>query len=227
MNFRKILIALSLLVPLVLGIRFLALPALGGFLVDTPGNGQADAAVVLSTGADYYPRLMEAAALYRAGRVALVVVNGNRKTDALRELEAIGYERSAPWDTETVRMLQVLGVPGERVLSISAEDAFDTISEARTIAPALWERGLRRLLIVTSPFHTRRATHIWRHRLPQDFHIASAPARRDPFDPAGWWRSGRQVRQLMAEYGGWVFYYWSLLGPGETPVAKDRQGNPG
>jgi uncharacterized SAM-binding protein YcdF (DUF218 family) len=210
MNLRKLFIALSLVLALVLGVRFVALPALGAFLVATPGSERADAAVVLSTGADYYPRLMEAAAQYRAGRVALVVINGDRKTDALRELEALGYQRLNPWDLETRRILEVLGVPGDKVVSIAAEDAFDTISEARAIAPALWERGMRRLLVVTSRFHTRRAVHIWRHRLPYGFSLDSAPARRDPFDPGGWWLSGRQVRQVMAEYGGWVFYYWSL-----------------
>jgi len=231
MGLRKLFLAASLLIFLALGMRFLALPGLGMMLVHTPGNERADAAVVLSTGADYYPRLMEAAAQYRAGRVARVAVNGNRKTDALRELEALGYRRLAPWDTETIRILQMLGVPREKVVSISAEDAFDTISEARAIAPALWDRGLHRLLIVTSRFHTRRALHIWRHRLPYDFSIDSVPARRDPFAPDGWWRSGRQVRQVMAEYGGWVFYYWSLwqeaVNPGPPLTAEAPGTSPG
>ena len=231
MRLRSLASAASFLIALVLGIRFLALPGLGKVLVHTPGNETADAAVVLSTGADYYPRLMEAAAQYRAGRVARVAINGNRKTDALRELEALGYRRLAPWDTETIRILKVLGVPREKVVSISAEDAFDTISEARSIAPTLWDRGLHRLLIVTSRFHTRRALHIWRHRQPYDFSVDSAPARRDPFDPDGWWRSGRQVRQVMAEYGGWVFYYWSLwqewVNRGQAPVSEAPERSSG
>ncbi len=196
-------------------LRFLALPGMGRFLVADTGSAAADAAVVLSTGVDYYPRLMEAAALYREGRVPLVVINGNRKTEALRELEAIGYVRPAPWDESSKRILEVLGVPRAKVIAVSAEDVFDTISEAQTVAPVLVERDLHELLIVTSRFHTRRASHIWRNRLDQDFHIEAAPARDDPFDSDGWWRSGRQIRQLMAEYGGWAFYYWSL--PWDTP----------
>ncbi len=192
-------------------LRFLALPALGRFLVAEPDTAPADAAVVLSTGVDYYPRLMEAAQLYREGRVPLVVINGNRKTDALRELEAMGYVRPAPWDEAAKRMLEVLGVPREKVIAVSAEDVYDSISEARTVSPILATRGLQRLTIVTSRFHTRRATHIWRNRVQQSYRIDTAPARRDPFDTDGWWRAGRQIRQLMAEYGGWAFYYWSLL----------------
>ncbi len=207
---KKFLIWIFLIGLLLVVMRLLALPALGGYLIDTPTGGKVDAAVVLNTGVDYYPRLMEAAAQYREGRAPLVVINGNRKSDALRELEAMGYEAPASWYEGRTRMLEVLGVPRDKVISISAEDAFDTISEAMSIAPTLEQHGLRRLLIVTSPFHSRRAAQIWRNRLAQDFIIDTAPARRDPFDPQGWWRDGRQIRQLMAEYGGWAFYYWSL-----------------
>jgi len=209
MNLRTSLITILVLAALLAAVRLLALPAMGAALVDEPGQAPADAAVVLDTGVDYYPRLMEAAAQYRAGHVPVVVVNGNRKSDALRKLEHLGFEPAAPWDEDSKRMLQVLGVPREKVISISAENVFDTISEARAIAPELWDRGFRKLLIVTSPFHTRRAGHIWRHRLDYDFAVATAPAREDPFDPRGWWRSGRQIRQLMTEYGGWLFYLWS------------------
>jgi len=205
------LLALLMLLIVAIVLRYLILPALGRFLVVESGSGPADAAVVLSTGSDYYPRIMEAAALYKAGRVPLVVINGNRKTDALRELEALGYVPPAPWDEAGKRMLEVLGVPRDKVITVSAEDVFDTISEARTVAPALEARGLQRLLIVTSRFHTRRAAHIWRNRLEQKFRIGAAPAHRDPFDSDGWWRTGRQIRQLMGEYGGWAFYYSSLL----------------
>lgn len=185
------------------------LPAMGNFLVQDDKPERADAAVVLSTGVEYYPRLMEAAALYREGRVPLVVVNGNRKTDTLRRLEVMGFQRAAPWDEDSRRILEVLGVPRHKVIAVSAEDVFDTISEANAVAPVLRENGVDRLIVVTSKYHTRRAGHIWRYRVEGDFEVFTAPARDDPYDPNGWWRSGRQIRWLLAEYGGWLFYYWS------------------
>ncbi|MBW1682560.1 MAG: hypothetical protein JRJ83_14210 [Deltaproteobacteria bacterium] len=54
--------------------------------------------MVLNTGVEYYPRLLEAAALFKKGRAKWVVINGNRKTDVLRELEGKGFER---WKTPT------------------------------------------------------------------------------------------------------------------------------
>lgn len=189
--------------------RYWLLPGMGHWLVEDAPAARADAAVVLQTGVDYYPRLMEAATLYHQGRVDTIAINGNRKTDILRQLESRGFRRAAPWDEDALRILEVLGVPRERVLSIPAEDVFDTISEARTLEPSLTANGLRRLIIVTSKFHTNRASRIWRQRAGGDFEISSAAARHDPFDPDHWWRSGRQIRQVMAEYGGWLFYLWS------------------
>jgi hypothetical protein len=43
-----------------------------------------------------------------------------------------------------------------------------------------------------------------------------AAAEADPFDPDAWWREGRQIRWLMAEYGAWVFYLWKCFIPGEA-----------
>jgi uncharacterized SAM-binding protein YcdF (DUF218 family) len=202
-----------LVLALLLGGVRLALPLLGGWLVEPDPGGPADAAVVLSTGVDYYPRLLEAAALYREGRVPRVVINGDRKTAILRELEAQGFQRAAPWDEDARRILALLGVPRERVLAVSAPDVYDTITEARTLAPVLAREGLRRLALVTSRFHTRRAAHIWRQRVTRPFQVAAVPARRDPFDPAGWWRSGRQLRQVLGELGGWLLYGVTLLAP--------------
>ena len=92
--------------------------------------------------------------MYRRGLVDYVVINGNRKSAALRELERRGFERCCGWDEDTVRILQLLGVPVERVIRVSAEDAFDTISEARVVGAALRDTSVRSIIVATSRFHT-------------------------------------------------------------------------
>ncbi len=54
------------------------LAALGGFLVINDNPTSSEAVVVLSTGIEYYPRLQEAARLFREGYAEKVVINGNR-----------------------------------------------------------------------------------------------------------------------------------------------------
>jgi uncharacterized SAM-binding protein YcdF (DUF218 family) len=198
----------------VLVLAYLAGPALlgvaGRFLVADDRVTVADAAVVLTTGIEYYPRLIEAAALYREGRVARVVVNGNRKSDVLRRLEARGFVHAAPWNEDFLRILELLGVPRAHVLSVSAEDAYDTVSESRLVAPALVAAGIGSVLVTTSKSHTRRAGYIWRHLHGDELRIATAAARDDPYQPDDWWRSGRQIRWVLAEYGAWLYLHWKL-----------------
>ena len=48
--------------------------------------------------------------------------------------------------------------------------------EVEVAAPCFLSLDARRILIVTSPYHTRRALAIFRHRLPQyDWSVTAAP----------------------------------------------------
>ena len=176
---------------------------------DTPI--ESDTAVILNTGVEYYPRLIEAASIYKKGLVKKIVINGNRKTDSLRELEAMGFERSCPWYEDSVRILEVLGVPGYDVIHVSAEDAYDTVSEAEAVGEDIVKQGYEKIILITSKFHTRRAAHIWKEMYKDKLNIASVSAKTDPFDPSSWWKHGRQVRWVLAEYGAWIFYYWQKI----------------
>jgi uncharacterized SAM-binding protein YcdF (DUF218 family) len=162
---------------------------------------------------EYYPRLAEAARLYRDGLVGQVVINGNRKTDALRNLEHTGFRRCCPWDEEVMRILAIYSVPRDKVVSVEIQDAYDTVSEALALGETLTKRGISGIIITTSKSHTRRALYIWRRLFDDRFELQVAPAREDPFDPAGWWRDGRQIRWVLAEYGAWM-YGWLKLNRG-------------
>lgn len=211
---RRLLVpALVVAGAVVLG-RFWALPGLGHLLVEDQAPTRADAAVVLATGAQMYPRLIEAARLVNEGFAPRIIINGNRKTPVLRQLEARGYEPASPWYENSLRVLELLGVERNRVTTVAVEDAYDTISECRGLAPTIQREGLERVLLVTSRFHTRRAARIWRTVHGDRLEIVPVAARQDPFDPDGWWRQGRQVRLVLAEYGGWLFYLRDRLSGG-------------
>jgi len=213
---KRTVIATFLLLGLLYVFRADWLGYLGRQLVADDPTATADVAVVLATGVDYYPRLIQAARLYRDRRVERVVINGDRKTDALRDLERQGFERAAPWDEDPRRILELLGVPRERVWSVSVEDAFDTVSEAQGLAPALAQRGIASVILTTSKFHTRRALFVWTQVLGREEGVHASAAADDPFDPGGWWRDGRQVKQLLAEYGALIYYAWKR--PWATPA---------
>ena len=171
----------------------------------------SDAVVVLNTGPEYFPRLIEAADLYRKGLTDQVVINGNRKSDVFREIEAKGFKRCCPWYEDSLRILSMFGVPREKVISLGVEDAYDTTTEAAAVGKEVIRRGYRRIIITTSKYHTRRAKFIWKRLYGNRLSISSVSAKTDPFDPNSWWRDGRQIRWVLSEYGAWVFYCWKRM----------------
>jgi uncharacterized SAM-binding protein YcdF (DUF218 family) len=187
------------------------LHGLGGFLVYDEEPVFSDAIVVLATGVEYYPRLIEAAGLYNKGLAGIIIINGNRKTDVLRDLEAKGFKSCCPWYEDSIRILALNGVSREKVVSISAEDAYETTTEAQIVGENILRMGYKSIILVTSKYHTRRASYIWTRMYREKLNVCTVSAKTDPYDPGGWWRDGRQVRWLMAEYGAWIYYYWKKM----------------
>jgi uncharacterized SAM-binding protein YcdF (DUF218 family) len=196
-NLGKFLI-IALCAVLLLGMGFATpiLCCIGKFPVFDEQPTPSDAVVVLYTGVEYYPRLIEAARLYNDGLAKNIVINGNRKSDMLRNLEGKGFVSCCNWAEDYIRILGLY------------EDAFDTITEAEAVGKALFKNGMNKILLTTSKSHTRRARHIWNRLFGEKLSVSVVSAKSDPYDPDGWWRDGRQVRWVLAEYGAWVYYWW-------------------
>ena len=211
-DFRKI-IFLLLILGFLLVIHAKILTGIGSFLVVEDIPSKADAAVVLYTGVDIYPRLIEAANLYKQEKAGKVVINGNRKTDILRVLESSGYKPPCKWNAEELAVLIHQGVEKDKIIAISAEDAYDTITEAKIVGAILINNGISTVIISTSKYHSRRARHIWSSMYKGKLRVYVASARNDPFVPDAWWKNGRQIRWVLSEYGAWIYYYGMKILP--------------
>jgi uncharacterized SAM-binding protein YcdF (DUF218 family) len=187
------------------------LSAIGKALIIHTSPVPSKAAVVLNTDQEYYSRLTEAAQLYKAGLVKTIILNGDRKTEAFKQIEAAGFTRACAWYEDYLRILFLYGVNPNDVICISAEDVYDTVTEAEAVGPRILALGIDQILLITSKFHTRRAGFIWQQRFQGELQIQTIGARTDPFDPNHWWQSGRQVRWVLAEYGAWLYYGWKQI----------------
>ena len=211
---KRRLLLLSALLLLIVSVVILSGPMLrliGGLIIVDDPPTPSDAIVVLNTGMEYYPRLIQAADNYRQGLVHKVVINGNRKTDTLRSLEKQGFQRCCPWYADSIRILIMLGVRQDDIIMISAEDAYDTVSEAQAVGRDLVQRKFEKVIITTSKSHTRRARYIWKKMYRDDLTVSIVSAKSDPYDPNKWWQDGRQIRWVLAEYGAWILYYWKEI----------------
>jgi uncharacterized SAM-binding protein YcdF (DUF218 family) len=82
------------------------------------------------------------------------------------------------------------------VIRISAQS---TIDEARALRPVFRRMGARRIILVTSNFHSRRTALVFRLFLP-DFQFRIVPAPGADFDPHSWWQTEHGRYLFFSEY---------------------------
>jgi hypothetical protein len=82
-----------------------------------------------------------------------------------------------------------------------------TETELRAVATVARDRGWRRLILVTSPFHARRAQLIWRRESggAVEARLAAVPDECAASD--AWWRRRRCSEAVLHEYLGLLALY--------------------
>jgi len=144
---RNLLIVLLIVFIIVYFSLGFILRGIGHFLVLDEIPVHSDAIVVLNTGVEYQSRLIEAADLYNKGYADHIIINGNRKMDIDRLLEKKGFEPCCPWYEDRIRVLSLYNVPREQVISISAEDVYDSTSEAEVVGNHIKKLGINKIII--------------------------------------------------------------------------------
>jgi uncharacterized SAM-binding protein YcdF (DUF218 family) len=186
----RFLIPLAVLALLLAVSYALWLPLVGRALVHDDGPSKADLAVVL--GGDYWGhRIDTAAMLVRRGYVPSVLVSGPPGFYGFHESDlAIPYAAGK-------------GFPAEWFQAFPHE-ALSTREEASVLLAELRRRGVQRVLIVTSDFHSARARRIF---LAAEKAMGGGPEIRmvaapdEFFHADSWWR-GRESQKT-------TFFEWS------------------
>ena len=172
-------------------------------VVADPVPAHADAIVMLA--GSIPDRALETADLYRAGVAPRVVVTRERIAPGDLTLRARGVRLPEPYQM-TLEALAGLGVPPEATILLRRR-TFSTESEARTIARWACRARVRRLVVVTSPFHTRRARLILARTLGPGIELTIRPSRAGAFSPERWWRVRRDAKHVLTEYQK-LLHYW-------------------
>lgn len=97
--------------------------------------------------------------------------------------------------------LKSVGVPESYIVLLNTDEAFDTAGELATIARHGREEGWATVILVTSPFHTRRVDFIW-NRVASDIPHLTVSAPSEGYKT--WWKFGQHRRNVAYEYGALI-----------------------
>ena len=181
-----ILLLVVLAIILIEDVRRPLLNAAGRFLVVQDPLEKADVIIVLS-GGRRDERVRQAADLYHQGYAPLVLLSGGEEMAGISVPEMLRRQALA------------LGIPPDALLS--DPDSTSTAQQARYLRPLLEPRGMRRAIVVTSSYHTRRTRRLFRKAFEgSGIEIRVYPVQRDVWNPEGWWTREQDTETLVLEY---------------------------
>lgn len=184
------------------GIVLVAVVALLGFaarwLLDPGVPVQADAIVVLAGDAR---RARHAGDLFRQGFAPQVLVSRAARSARELMLDELGIVLPRGEEID-IRVLERAGVPRDRI-AIFGTASLSTYEEGKVLG-GLYAGTSPRLLVVTSPYHVRRARMILDSALPN----AKLSVVATPYEvfPERWWTSQDAARDLLLEIAKLAFY---------------------
>jgi uncharacterized SAM-binding protein YcdF (DUF218 family) len=179
--------ALILAVAVVLLVVFhtTVLAAFGNFLVHAGPPQKADLIFVLA-GDGFGHRILKAGELINEGYASKAMISGPDGNYGVYECDlAIPFAVKA-------------GDPESDFIHFEHR-ARSTAEEAAVAVPKLRAMGVKRVILVTSNYHTRRAGNIFRRTAPDlDFIVVSAPD--EYFKPDTWWHARETSKIFLLEW---------------------------
>jgi uncharacterized SAM-binding protein YcdF (DUF218 family) len=171
------------------------LPFIGNFLVVTDPLQPADAIVVLGGGGR--ERVECGAKLFESDYAPWFIV-----TNSPLDMPGIQAEYAELMKTEAMWQ----GVPEEHIL-VAPGTVKTTYQEALAIRQLVEERGLRSLIVVTDPFHTRRARMAFRAAFRDTgVMLIVQPVNESWYQADLWWQTRDRLRETWTEYVKLLLY---------------------
>ena len=169
----------------------------GGFWVVDETPKPSDVIVMLSDDNYQGDRAARAAELFKAGLAPRVIASGRllRSYAGVAELEEHDLESH--------------GVPASAVVKLPAADR-NTRDECTGIGQFAASHGWKRILLVTSNYHTRRSRYICSRVLPAGSTLIVSAARDADYDPDNWWKTRQGTKIFFGEAGGLIVAMWEL-----------------
>jgi uncharacterized SAM-binding protein YcdF (DUF218 family) len=202
---RRLIRITAIVVPLALLMLF-GLPKLGTFLVVEDPLDKADAIFVL--GGTRFERPLEAVDLFNEGWAPQILLFRVVKDFGEVELLKRGFAFPLESDVQS-DALRRMGVPADKVIVLGEKDS--TKDEALEIRDQVVAHNWKKIIVVTSKQHTRRARLVINRRLQgTGTRIIMRASRYDRTDPVVWWDDRPTLRFTLFETQRLLGYWLGL-----------------
>lgn len=195
-NFLAILLAWIFLAP------FLA----KALVVEKPLD-HADVILVLAGSSAYAERTHKAAIIYKQGVAQKIVLTDDGGQAGWSQKE----QRNPSYVELAKRELVARGVPGDAI-KILEPKVEGTLDEAKVVYKFALDNNWKSLLIVTSPYHSRRARHTFESVFATnglEANVGIVVAEQTP-QAFFWWLAWNGWRDVAGEYVKSFFYLWEM-----------------
>jgi uncharacterized SAM-binding protein YcdF (DUF218 family)/glycosyltransferase involved in cell wall biosynthesis len=159
---------------------------------------EADAIVVFSGDGEtsyinqsYQRRTLDAIRYYQAGYAPLIILSTG-KDQTFSEVEIIRY------------LLINRGIP-QQAIQILEKYPRSTFENVALVKEALLEHGTKSILLITSPYHSRRALWVWRKAMPE-LVVSAPPVVDTPKQNLEWGATVNQIKAIFYEYLAIAYY---------------------
>lgn len=168
------------------------LNGLAGHLIVRDQLDRADAILVLA-GDSNGERVDEGINLYKQGYAGYILMSGGPLAWRLTNAEWMKKQALAE------------GVP-ERAILLQ-DRSRSTLDDANFSLPIAVKHDFKSVILVTSPYHTRRAAAVFKKIFGSaGIRVIVYPVRKSDFNPVGWWTRHEDAAYVVWEYVARIMY---------------------
>ena len=169
--------------------------SLGFYLSPQSDLSRSDAIVAVS-GGDTAARAEEAIRLYKEGWARKIIFSG-------AALDKTGPSNAAAMQRQAITE----GVPAADILL--DEVSTNTFENALAVREIVKREDMKQIILVTSPYHQRRAYVTFRSKLGRDLRILNHSAVDERWRRSAWWANDYSYRITLAELQKTLYVIWS------------------
>jgi len=109
------------------------------------------------------------------------------------------------WASLMKEQAESLGIPGKKILL--EDKSRSTEEDALYTKEILQQNGFKSIILVTSPYHSKRASLIFERVMGREFKIISAPVDESWFSIDDWWKRRRDRAIVLNEFSRYIWLW--------------------